>query len=623
MTCPRCQENPPQAKFRLECGAPVRGAPPKSYAEIKAENEGLGSSLSEALEQQTATAEILRVISSSPTDLQPVFDAIVRSASHLCGGEYAIVTRYDGELLHLAAQYNPRPGTAEETARSYPRVVRRDVHVVDIDTEALPPEVREVYGRIGLRAAVCVPTLYEGRPVGVVAVSRGRPGAFTSRQIDLLQTFAAQAVIAIENVRLFNETKEALDDSAMRLFGAWSVGVSRYDGELSSLVAARGGLPGSSQSLMATWQAPHLPSHDSPMERAVLSKTVQHVVDAETDPSWGLEARQITRDRGFRSAVSVPMLRGSDAIGSITVSRVQVGGFSATEIQLLQTFADQAVIAIENVRLFKELEIRNRDLTESLEQQTATAEILRVISSSPTDLRPVFATIVRNAVKLCGAAFGGLHRIAGGRITLDAQYGVPADELAILRRDVFPLPMSRESATGRAMLDRAVVHIRDIREDPDISAPRVRTMPNYRTILAVPLLREGLPIGALALWRREVQPFRETEVSLVQTFAVECNQVHTGRWPDRSRGRAKERVRGGVSQRHRGRHRAGGPRGGVRGVPPGGDGGQEGRGYRARADPLPEVHRTPRRADRGQEPGGRRLDVHVHDSGAREERGQR
>ena len=181
--------------------------------------------LTEALEQQTATSEILRVISGSPTDVQPIFDAIVRSASRLCGGEYAIVTRYDGELLHLAAQHNPRPGTADATAKFFPQVPRREtsitaralidaavVHVSDIDTEELGPSARETYRRISLRAVIAVPMVYEGRPIGVVSVSRGTPGPFSDRQIDLLRTFADQAVIAIENVRLFTELQASNRD---------------------------------------------------------------------------------------------------------------------------------------------------------------------------------------------------------------------------------------------------------------------------------------------------------------------------------------------------------------------------------------------------------------------------
>jgi signal transduction histidine kinase len=215
------------------------------------------------------------------------------------------------------------------------------------------------------------------------------------------------------------------------------------------------------------------------------------------------------------------VLRSKDRapIGVIGIWRREVQAFSENQIQLLSTFADQAVIAIENVRLFTELQDKNAAVTEALARQTATAEVLRIISSSPTNLQPVFDSIVRNAVNLCGAAFGGLHRLDGERITLDAQFGMTADEFAFLRREIFPLPLSRGSVTGRAILDRAVAHIRDIREDPDFRTPRLKTMESYRTVLAVPLTREGSPIGALALWRPEVKPFSESEIGLVQTFA--------------------------------------------------------------------------------------------------------
>ena len=254
--------------------------------------------------------------------------------------------------------------------------------------------------------------------------------------------------------------------------------------------------------------------------RAALTRRVIHVRDLKTAVRAQypeLAPRQ--RATGTRTILAAPLLSDGAAVGVIMIRRVQVRPFTPRQIALLRTFADQAVIAIENERLVNELEVKNNALAEALEQQTATAEILRVISSSPVDLQPVFDAIVRNAVKLCGAAFGGLHRLDGDRITLEAQYGVPADELAILQHDVFPIPLSRESATGRAILDRAVAHIRDIRADTDFRTPRLKTMQDYRTVLAVPLVREGAPIGALALWRPQVRPFTEMEIGLVRTFA--------------------------------------------------------------------------------------------------------
>ncbi len=284
------------------------------------------------------------------------------------------------------------------------------------------------------------------------------------------------------------------------------------------LVAHNHRSPESLRGLARAWPTP-VQNPVSPICRVIRECTTLHVSDTESDPTIPESGRERTRPVGVRSMLVVPLVRDGVPIGAIRVSRPDPTPFSDTQIELLKTFADQAVIAIENVRLFNELKEKTSALAEALDQQTATAEILRVISSSPIDLQPVFDTVVRNAVKLCGAAFGGLHRLDRDRITLEAQYGVPADELTILQRDVFPIPLSRESATGRAILDRAIAHIRDIREDQEFRTPRLKTMQDYRTILAVPMVREGIPIGALALWRSEVQPFTETEIGLVQTFA--------------------------------------------------------------------------------------------------------
>jgi GAF domain-containing protein len=367
----------------------------------------------------------------------------------------------------------------------------------------------------------------------------------------LLETFADQAVIAIENVRLFNEletrnreltsaldTQTATSDilrvisrsqtnvqpvfdailaSAARLLRAYSGALTRLVGDQIELVALTSTDAAADAGLRALF--PQSVHSELPHPEALRDRAPINITDTQTDLRVPEAVRANARARGYRSWITVPLLRYVEAVGTISVTRRDPGGFTDDEIALLQTFADQAVIAIENVRLFKELETRNRELTEALEQQTATSEILRIISSSPTDLQPVFDTIVRNAVQLCGAAFGGLHRLDGSRITLNAQYGIDVDEVAILRRDVFPLPLSRESATGRAILDRTLVHIRDIREDPDYRTPRLKTMESYRTILAVPLIREGIPVGALALWRPEVRPFSEMEIGLIQTFA--------------------------------------------------------------------------------------------------------
>jgi two-component system, NtrC family, sensor kinase len=571
MQCPRCQqENLPSHKFCRECGTPLArleaGAQAAlSYAEVQ-------RSLSEALDQQTATSEILRVISRAPTDVQPVFETIVKNAARLCDAFDAVIFQVDPGVLRLVAHEGPVSlGPVGQFTVPLVRGVltgrvaleRRAIQVADHQAEDHEyPEGTAIARRCGVRTMLGVPLMRAAEVVGVIALRRAEARPFTDTQIALLQTFADQAVIAIENARLFTElqasnrdlttaldTQTATSDilrvisrsqtdvqpvfdailaSAVRLLGAYSGVLTRIAGDqivLAALTssddagdaATRALFPQSLQSELSKagqWDKMAAGYAQTIRERAPLN-----IADAHTDPRWPEAARAYARVRGYRSWVAVPMLRHDGPIGTISVTRREPGGFTDDEIALLQTFADQAVIAIENVRLFNELTDKNGALAEALDQQTATAEILRTISSSPIDLQPVFDTVVRNAVKLCGAAFGGLHRLDSDRITLEAQYGVPADELVILQRDVFPIPLSRESATGRAILDRAVAHIPDIREDQEFRTPRVKTMQDYRTILAVPMVREGLPIGALALWRPEVRPFSETEIGLVQTFA--------------------------------------------------------------------------------------------------------
>ena len=528
------------------------------FTELAARN----TELTETLARQMATGEVLRAISQAQTDAQPVFEIIAASARRLCGAAYAQVQLYDGELIHLAALESANPEGDDAIRAVYPlRVGDGSAGGRAIATCAVTqiPDLLDdrayaftsVWQASGLRSLLAVPMLRDGAPVGVIGIGRTEPGLFPHTQIDLLQTFADQAVIAIENVRLFKELEarnaeltEALaqQTATADILRSISASPTDYQPVFDSIVRNAGSVCGAVDALLWTADGDELvvrahhgpipgtigsrqPVRGSVAGRAVSEARVVHVEDLTEAYDFPV-GKDIARRLGWRTTLSVPLLREGAATGAILIRRSDVRLFTPKEIALLQTFADQAVIAIENVRLFTELQEKNQALTqahaqviESLEQQTATAEILRVISSSPTDLQPVFDTIVRNAVRLCGAEFGGLQRIVGGKMTLDAQYGVPPDELAILQRDVFPLPISRVSATGRAILDRAVVHIRDIREDPDFRTPRLQMTQGFRTILAVPMIREGIPIGALALWRREVQPFGETEIGLVRTFA--------------------------------------------------------------------------------------------------------
>jgi GAF domain-containing protein len=524
------------------------------FKELDARNRDL----SEALEQQTATAEILRVISSSPTDVQPVFDTIVRSAMRLCDGLFSALNQFDGELMHQVAQHNYTPEALAAVHRVYPTrptrallngraiLERAVVHIPDIEID---PEYQHqgMTRAIGMRSGLFVPMLREGDPIGVISVARAEPGAFSDNEIALLKTFADQAVIAIENVRLFTELEarnrdlsealeqqtatsailrvisesptdtqpvfDAIADRALRLCGAGVAGVLMFDGELLHIVA-RANFDAKSPIARAF---PMRPSYGgSASARAILTRQVVHFPDVLADPTYDLPQRAAVS--GFRAALAVPMLRDEKPVGCITVGRPQAGAYSERQIALLQTFADQAVIAIENVRLFKELAARNRDLTVALEQQTATSEILRVISSSPTDVQPVFDTIVRSAVRLCDGLFSALQQFDGELLHQVAQHNFTPEALEAVHR-VFPARPTRALGAGRAIVERAVVHIPDVEVDPEYQHQALSRALGFRSGLFVPMLREGAPIGVINVARAEPGPFSDNEIALLKTFA--------------------------------------------------------------------------------------------------------
>src|SRR5262245_24028632 len=421
--------------------AKVKARPPIARKPLKSDGSRVRdfeTRLAEVLDQQAATSEILRVISSSRTDVQPVFNAIVESAVRLCDARYGAVFSYDGDLLHLAAHYNFSETWLENVGKQYPmRPTRTHISgrailsgsVVQIPDFRLDPEYGSLLMAVhGFRSLLAVPILRGDTPVGVIVIYRPEPGPFSDEHISLLQTFAEQAVIALENVRLFTELQEknssltaahaqvtesleqqtatgeilrvisssptdvqpvfdAIARSAAVLCHAPIAGVFRYDGELVHFVATNAEIPAAAEAGRRSF--PMRADADVLATRAIAECRVVHLADVLED-----RARKIFQaPLGHRSLLSVPMIREGKAVGSINVVRTEVGLFTAQEVALLQTFADQAVIAIENVRLFNELQEKNRALTdahaqvsESLERQTATADILKVISSSPTDV---------------------------------------------------------------------------------------------------------------------------------------------------------------------------------------------------------------------------------------------
>ncbi len=504
--------------------------------------------LAETLDQQTATAEILRVISSSPTDTQPVFDAIAANAAHLCGANDSQVLRLDGDALRLvAACGTPSMPAVRRLTRGHlvGRAVidGRTIHVRDL-AQALAEYPDTTAGTYGVESAVAVPLLRDGVPLGVIRVSRTEIRPFTDKQVALLQTFADQAVIAIENVRLFKELEarnkdlsesleqqtatseilgvisgahtdaqpvfDAIVESAARLCRASSAAAFRADGRTLYHLATHGG---SAEALAVVRDLFPRPLDGETLAGiAIQTRSVVQAPDTE-DPSAVEAARRMGRLIGFRSAVAAPMLREGEAIGALFVARRDPGHFSTTDLKLLQTFADQAVIAIENVRLFTELQARNRDVTEALEQQMATAEILRAISSSPTDFQPVFDAIVRNAARVCAASDAVLGLVEGEEFVHGAHHGPIEAALGTRYR-------LRGTVTGRVVREGRAIQVEDLAEvgEYPVGQELARSV-GYHTTLSVPLLREGAAIGAITLRRAEVRLFSDKQVALLQTFA--------------------------------------------------------------------------------------------------------
>jgi len=538
-------------------------------AVIAIENVRLFKELEARNRDLTATSEILQVISRSPTDVQPVFDTIVRSAVRLLDGHTALVLRVGDGYLHLAALTSTGDVADEAVRATFPiavtsgavasHVVRtgRPYVVADTDTDPLVTEnIRRTAPMRGYRSMLFMPMVRDGQVIGVLAVTRRAPGRFSEKEIELLQTFADQAVIAIENVRLFTELEaknrdltEALDQqtatseilrvisssptdvqpvfdtivqSAVRLCQSRYCIVWSVEGEQLRIVAHHGvsaaGLEEVGRRYPAALNAPYN-SVRSVRERAVIQLT-----GAQTNPTITEAQRRIARMEGYQSQVFVPMLQEDRCLGVIGLTRPEDEPFPETQIALLKTFADQAVIAIENVRLFTELEARNRDLTEALDQQTATAEILRAISSSPTDIRPVLETLVHAAARFCAAPNVALLRLDGGVLRGAAATGPFGEEMvrSFGSIEALEMPVTRESVTGRAVVERRTVHIHDLTAEPENEFPVGRELQRrlgHRTMVATPLLREGVPIGAIDLIRTEVAPFSDKQLALLRIFA--------------------------------------------------------------------------------------------------------
>jgi GAF domain-containing protein len=519
-----------------------------SYAELEARVAALSAELREAREQQTAAAEVLQVINSSPGDLAPVFDAMLEKALTLCDASFGQMATFDGVCFHAAAWRGYEPGSGKGTI-PMPGMALYDlvngaqvVHITDIIADDVyrsgNPTRRRLADEYGGRTAIWVALRKETALAGAFVIYRTEVRPFSDKQIAVLQNFAAQAVIAMENARLLTETREALEHqtataeilrvisssptdvrptfdaiaaSARTLCGAASGAVFRFDGSLIHFAAHYGWTPEELDAVHDLFPLP--PGRGSVTARAILTRAVAHVPDLAVDP----ELHPSLVRSGFKTGLSVPMLRDGDPIGAITVTRHEAEPFSPAQIELLKTFADQAVIAIENVRLFNELNARTRDLEESLEYQTATSDVLKVISRSTFDLQPVLDTLVATAARLCRAEMALVARREGEVYRMAANYGFPVEFESFLRSR--PVAADRGTMVGRVVLDGEVVLVADVAADPEYRLLEAVTLGKQRTALGVPLLREGQPIGVVVLARERVEPFTERQIELVRTFA--------------------------------------------------------------------------------------------------------
>jgi signal transduction histidine kinase len=513
--------------------------------------------LVEALEQQAATSEVLGVISRSPGELVRVFQAMLENATRICGAKFGILFRYERGVFHPAAMTNVPPAFAKfldrqgsfapVRGRLFGRLAqtKKVIHVVDRATERTPSPS----ARYGARSSIGVPLLKGKELVGAFFIYRTEVQPFTDKQIELIKNFAAQAVIAIENTRLLNELRQRTDDLSESLEQQAAASqvlqvISSSTGELEPVfqailasatrtcdakfgllygikngaarIISKLGIPPALAEYLK--RGPHRPPLNrldplTPVGRVVQSRQTVHIADYRTDPAY-LHRDPLTvagvELGGIRTWLVVPMIKNDALMGAIAVFRQEVRPFTDKQIDLVQNFANQAVIAIENTRLLNELR-------ESLQQQTATADVLKVISRSTFDLQTVLQTLVESAAHLCDADQGTITRQRDGVFYRAEAYGFPPEFIEMVR-DV-PVKLERGSMNGRTLLEGKVLHVADVLADPDYTFTEAQRLGGYRTILGIPMLREGKPIGVLTLTRKEVRPFTEKQIELVSTFA--------------------------------------------------------------------------------------------------------
>ncbi len=523
-----------------------------SVADLKEQIERQARELDEARERETAAAEVLRVISSFPGDLKPVFEAIISNAQRICGARFGNLVLFDGKNMRVVAMHNAAPEHMAMRQRDpivpleksiLGPLVRTKmlVHVADITAEE--PYASSALARVGgMRTALAVPMLRDDELVGAIGIYNNEVRPFTDKQIALLTNFAAQAVIAVENTRLLNELRESLEQqtatsevlqaissspgelepvframlaNATRICDAQFGNLLLFDGKNMRVVALHNAAP----KLVAMRQRdPIVELEKSILGPLVRTKRLVHVTDISAEESYASSV--LAKVGGMRTALAVPMLRDDELVGAIGIYNNEVRPFTEKQIELLTNFASQAVIAVENTRLLSELR-------ESLQQQTATADVLKVISSSPGELEPVFNAMLENATRICEAKLGNLFLREGNCLRAVAVHGDSYYADHYRREPMVDISQNPGTPLDRVIKRKQVIHISDLRLDQSyLDGNRfivaLADTAGARTELVVPMLKEDELVGAIVIYRQMVRPFADKQIALVQNFAAQA-----------------------------------------------------------------------------------------------------